>query len=185
MSSKDKTESWVPAWDGSSRVWRRYCREVAWDVGSTKRSQRRYIANKLISRLTGSARLLAMSWSQREFDCDECVLLFLRKLSASPLVRRSLPNAAATMNEYFNFKRRPGESISSFLVREGLGFEEFQEALLQLKEERDGVVPASRDFDLPDLSPSGGNRSSQGDQMACCGWQRAAPRRSLLLWVVI
>ena len=116
-----------------------------------------------------------MSWSQREFDCDEGVLLFLRRLAASPLVRRSLPNAAATMNEYFNFKRRAGESISSFLVREGLGFEEFQEALLQLKEERDGVDPASRDFDLPDLSPSAGSRSSQGDQMAWRGWQRAAP----------
>ena len=51
------------------------------------------------------------------------------------------------MNEYFSFRRRPGESISAFLVRESLGFEEFQEALLQLKEERDGVDPAARDFD--------------------------------------
>lgn len=63
----------------------------------------------------------------------------------------------------------------SWFVRDYKGFEEFQEALLQLKEERDGVDPASRDFDLPDLSPSGGSRSSQGDQMAWRGWQRAAP----------
>ena len=63
----------IPSWDGSNRAWRRYCKEVGWLVGATKSSQRRYIASKLISRLTGSARLLAMSWSQREFDGEQGV----------------------------------------------------------------------------------------------------------------
>ena len=57
------------------------------------------------------------------------------------------------MAEYFNFKRKPQEAIGTFLVRETLGFEEFSEALIQLKEERDGVDPAKRVFDLPDISP--------------------------------
>ena len=94
-----------------------------------------------------------MSWSQRDFEGERGVALFLQRFASSPLVRRSLPNAAAIMSEYFGFKRRPQESISTFLVRETLGFEEFQEALLQLKEERDGLDPASRAFDLPDISP--------------------------------
>ncbi|CAL1129948.1 unnamed protein product, partial [Cladocopium goreaui] len=48
--------------------------------------------------------------------------------------------------------RRPNEPIAQFLVREALGFEEFQEALLQLKEERDGLDPSQRQFDLPEIT---------------------------------
>jgi len=95
-----------------------------------------------------------MSWSQREFDGEQGVTLLLRRLASSPLVRRSLPNAAAIMNEYFGFRKRPNETIGQFLVRETLGFEEFQEALLQLKDERDGIDPAERIFDLPELTGS-------------------------------
>ena len=152
MQAREKPESYVPSWDGNSRSWRRYVKEISWYIGSTKAEQRRYIASKLISRLTGSARLLAMSWTQQEFEGEHGVLLLLRRFASSPLVRRSLPNAAAIMGEYFNFKRRPGEAIAQFLVRETLGFEEFQEALLQLKAERDGVDPAAREFGLPSLT---------------------------------
>ena len=56
------------------------------------------------------------------------------------------------MSEYFSFRRRPNEPIAQFLVREALGFEEFQEALLQLKEERDGLDPSQRQFDLPEIT---------------------------------
>ena len=153
MSVRDRSDASIPSWDGSSRSWRRYVKEIGWYIGSTKANQRKYIASKLIGRLQGSARLLAMSWSQRDFDDEQGVLRLLRRFAASPLVRRSLPNAAAIMSEYFQFRRRPQEPISQFLVRETLGFEEFHEALLQLKEEKDGVDPAVRDFDLPDMSP--------------------------------
>jgi hypothetical protein len=146
MNSKERDSS-VPTWDGSSRTWRRYVKEIGWFVGSTKSSQRKYVANKLISKLTGSARLLATSWSLRDFEGERGVSLLLQRFT--PLVRRSLPNAAAIMAEYFNFKRKPQEAIGTFLVRETLGFEEFSEALIQLKEELDGVDPAKRVFDLP------------------------------------
>ena len=69
------------------------------------------------------------------------MLVLLRKLAQSPLVRRSLPNAAAIITQYFQFKRMPGEPIiANFLVRETLGFEEFQEALLRLREELHGLT---------------------------------------------
>ena len=42
------------------------------------------------------------------------VSLLLQRLASSPLVRRSLPNAAAIMSEYFNFRRRPQEHIGTF-----------------------------------------------------------------------
>ena len=151
MSERERQD--VPSWDGSSKSWRRYVKEVGWYLSATKAGQRRYVAAKLISRLTGAARLLSMSWHQRDFEGEEGVMVMLRRFSSSPLVRRSLPNAAATMSEYFMFRRRPGEPIAQFLVRETLGFEEFQEALLQLKEEHDGISPAQRLFDLPEITP--------------------------------
>ena len=86
-----------------------------------------------------------MSWPQSEFDHERGVLTYLQRLAK---VRRSLPNAAATMTQYFGFKRMPNESISSFLVRETPSFEEFQEALSRLREERTGLDPADQDFGL-------------------------------------
>ena len=121
-------------------------------MSGTKANQRQYAAAKLITRLTGAARLLSMSWHNRDFMGEQGVSKMLRCFASSPLVRRSLPNAASTMSEYFSFRRRPNEPISQFLVREALGFEEFQEALLQLKEERDGLDPSQRQFDLPEIT---------------------------------
>ena len=95
-----------------------------------------------------------MSWNQAEFDCDKGVLIYLRKLASSPLVRRSLPNAAAIMSQYFQFRRGWQESIASFLVRETLGFEEFVVALYLLRDEKQGVDPTKRDFGLPDVDNS-------------------------------
>lgn len=78
--------SMAPAWDGQARSWRRYVREVCWFVQSTKVNQRRHLATRLIARLTGSARLLAMSWQHSEFDSDRGVIVYLQKLAKSPLV---------------------------------------------------------------------------------------------------
>ena len=131
-------DSAVPTCDGQTKGWRRYCREVSWYVQATKVNQRRHIATRLIARLTSSVRLLAMSWPQSEFDHERGVITFLEKVGKSPLVRRSLPNAAATMTQYFAFWKYPNEPISSFLVRETLSYQGFQEALVRLREERWG-----------------------------------------------
>ena len=123
-------------------------KEVAWCAQSTPAHKRRYLAAKLIGRLRGPARLLAMSWSRADFDHADGVLQLLQRLAASPLVRKSLPNAAAIMQQSFSFKRNPGEGIGNFLVRETLGYEEFVEALLRLHEESSGVDQSRKDFGL-------------------------------------
>ena len=139
----------IPTWDGQAKGWRRYTKEVAWYVSSTPVNKRRYVASKLISQLQGTARLLAMSWNRSEFDSNGGTLVLLRKLAASPLVRQTLPNTAAILQQYLSFKRRPGESMANFLVRETLGYEEFAEALQRLWEERNGVDPSEMNFGLP------------------------------------
>ena len=161
----------IPAWDGHPKGWRRYAREVAWYVQGTKHTQRRYLATRLIGRLTGSARLLAMSWPQGEFDNDLGVLIYLRKLAQSPLVRRSLPNAAAIMSQYFQFRRQPGEAITTFLVRETLGFEEFNEALVRLREERQGLTMDKQLFGLETLLKKE-EESSERDRWSEDSWSR-------------
>ena len=114
-------EGHIPAWDGRAQTWRRYTKEVVWYVRSTPIHKRQYCATRLLSRLTGPARLLAMSWVDLNLDHPDGVRELLQRLAASPLVRQSLPNAAAICQQYFQFHRKPSESIQSFLVREALG----------------------------------------------------------------
>ena len=146
-------EQHIPAWDGSSRTWRRYTREVCWYVRSTPVEKRRYCATKLVGRLRGPARLLAMSWTTMEFDHINGTRDLLQRLAASPLVRQTLPNAAATCQQYFNFRRDHGEAMNTFLVREALGYSEFVEALLLLYEDKKGVKQHEKTFDLPEEQP--------------------------------
>ena len=138
----------IPTWDGNPKQWRRYVKEVAWHVQGTKPSERPYLASQFRSELTGSARLLAMSWPDRDFEGPDSVLQFLRRLAKSPLARRPLPNANATFNQYFNFRRFPGESVSSFLVREILAYEEFLEAILMLKDHKYSVDTEKNNFGM-------------------------------------
>ena len=127
-------EHHVPSWDGQAKAWRRYTREVVWYVRATPMEKRIYCASKLMSRLRGPARLLAMSWTDADFDKKAGTKEYLRRLATSPLVRQSLPNAAAICQQYFNFKRTPGEPMWSFLVREALGSSDSVEAIIRLYE---------------------------------------------------
>ena len=151
--SSEKDQQSIPSWDGSARSWRRYTREVCWYVRGTAVEKRRYLATKLVGRLKGPARLLAMSWTTMEFDHTHGVRDLLQRLAASPLVRQTLPNAAAICQQYFNFKRDFNEPMNNFLVREALGYAEFVEALLLLYEDKNGVKQHEKSFDLPEEEP--------------------------------
>ncbi|OLQ13328.1 hypothetical protein AK812_SmicGene2724 [Symbiodinium microadriaticum] len=83
------------------------------------------------------------------FDSENGTKVLLQRLAASPLVRRTLPNAAAICQQYFSFRRNPSESIGNFLVRETLVHEEFVEAIIRLHEEKVGISQEARDFGLP------------------------------------
>ena len=153
VMADSKESGAVPTWDGQARGWRRYTREVAWFVQSTPTHKRRYCASRLMGKLSGPARLLAMSWPQVTFDAEDGTKRLLQRLAASPLVRRTLPNAAAICQQYFAFRRQAQESIGNFLVRETLVHEEFVEAIIRLHEEKLGVTQESRDFGLPAVRP--------------------------------
>ena len=48
----------IPAWDGNARGWRRYSREVMWYVLGTKKSNRAFLAPRLIAKLTGAGKVV-------------------------------------------------------------------------------------------------------------------------------
>ena len=78
-----------------------------------------------------------MSWTAVEFDHTNGVKDLLERLASSPLVRQTLPNAAAICQEHFcqqhfSFRRDAGEEMNNFLVREALGYSEFVEASVGL-----------------------------------------------------
>ena len=116
--------------------------------------KRRYCATKLVGKLRGPARLLATSWTTMEFDHVNGAREFLQRLAASPLVRQTLPNAAAICQQYFGFRRDAGEAMNSFLVREALGYSEFVETLLLLHEDKLGIKQHEKTFDLPEEQPA-------------------------------
>eukprot|EP00439_Symbiodinium_sp_Y106_P064474 s3708_g10.t1 len=93
-----------------------------------------------------------MSWSTLVLDSKDGVRVLLTRLAGSPLVRKSLPNAAAICQQYFSFRRNTAESIGNFLVRETLVHEEFVEAIIRLHEQKEGVSQDQRDFGLPPAS---------------------------------
>ena len=164
MASERDQQS-VPSWDGTAHTWRRYTREVCWYVRGTAVEKRRYCATKLVGKLQGPARLLAMSWTTMDFDHLNGVRDLLQRLAESPLVRRTLPNAAAICQQYFHFKKDPAESMSKFLVREALGYAEFIEALLMLYEDKRGIRQHEKTFDLPEEMP-------RDDQYWRRGWRQ-------------
>ena len=125
---------------------------------ATKKEARKFIAPKLVTRLTGPARLLAMGWNQQDLQGKGGLQIYMAKLSESPLVRRKLPNTAAVMQQYFSFKRHGHEAIANFLVREALHFEEFVEALHLLKDEKDGKA---EEIFLPEETSSEEETGSQ------------------------
>eukprot|EP00435_Cladocopium_sp_Y103_P045951 s2000_g13.t1 len=63
------------------------------------------------------------------------------------------------MNQYFQYKRFPNESIANYLVRESLYFEEFNESLIALKEEQEGGFSQ----DLFDFSDSSSSEDAEDD----------------------
>ena len=139
----------IPTWDGQPKQWRRYVKQLCWYVQGTKPQDRPYLATLFCAELTGSARLLAMSWRDRVSEGKDGVLVFIRMMAKSPLERRSMRNANATFNQYFSFTRFQGETIASFLIREILAYEEFLEAIMTLKEQKDGVSADTKTFGLP------------------------------------
>lgn len=143
----DRVQGHVPSWDGQARTWRRYTKEVAWFVSSTPVKKRRYVASLLISRLTGSARLLAMSWSRAEFDTPEGT----ETVSQLSIGSKDIAKYCGHYATIPVISEEAWRKHVNLPCQGNLGYEEFAEALIRLWEEQAGVDPAERNFGLPEV----------------------------------
>eukprot|EP00435_Cladocopium_sp_Y103_P022172 s5992_g5.t1 len=153
----------VPSWGGQAKGWRRYVKEVQLYMLGTKPSLRPYLASKLITKLSGPARLLAMTWQLQEFNGPDGVRVQESFERFSGEHAFSNGYAASIMAQYFAFKRYRGEAISNFLIREALHYEEFRECLIRLKEEKSGVDPARDGFGLPTVDEESASEAPDSD----------------------
>lgn len=93
----------LPSWDGSARSWRRYTREVCWFVRGTAVEKRRYCATKLVFKLRGPARLLAMSWTTAGFDHTNRTHDFLQRLGCIAPCEADLAQRGRYLPAIFRF----------------------------------------------------------------------------------
>ena len=106
-------------------------------MNGTKADERSLVVSRLLPGLQGPAREVVVKWDAAEFQVANGCEIFLDKLARSPLVRRAIPDANAMLDKYLGeLKRRGGESMAAFLVREDTVHENFVEALERLVEQR-------------------------------------------------
>ena len=84
----------------------------------------------------------------------------LKRLESSPLVRKKIPNSAATMTQYLGYRLHNGENINAYLVHESLFYEEFVESLMELKGAQADIM---KDLETIDETSESKSESAGGD----------------------
>ena len=140
--------TFVPAWDGNPAFWKRYKDEIRiWLLAERTDTVSYSLAARMIQRLTGAARRVALSMPDEELKPDAgykdgdkevpadhaaAVKRLLAKLEATLTPEQSV-RRGATMQEFFStrkFYRIFGERVTEFSVR-------FDEGINALKD--DGI----------------------------------------------
>ena len=172
----------VPEWNGAPAGWQRYKREVQWFTRGTKRDERQYVVSRLLPGLAGTARETVLRWPAQDFEREGGAEDFLKRLSETPMVRRPLPDANVALDRYLgDLRRRPGETIASFLARESSVHEEFHEALDRLVQEQRQQRQQQRGRQST-LDPGGAEAATAGEDERQIfldilrGWRAVAER---------
>ena len=109
----------VPSWDGSPQHWTQYCIDFDWFVAGKPRDKRPYIVGRLVQALpAGLVKTLVQSWRASAFETPTGHEKYIEKLSASPLMKRPLPQAQVQMGKFYAYQRRNGQSMGDYLIGE-------------------------------------------------------------------
>ena len=99
-----------------------------------------FCAHRLVSRLQGPSRLLAMAWPDAAFDnADGVTRMFSVDLPRVPLFVRTCPMLRLFVSSTSPSRRTWPNLRRAILVRESLSFAEFGEAITRLHEEKMGI----------------------------------------------
>ena len=139
----------VPSWDGDPSNWSNYVSEVKWYVSGLRWQDRSLAASRLVAKLLKSSNLSLQQWardrSPEGYEHAAGCTKLLEDLAASPLGRQPIPDAAGKIKYYYTkLKRRKGETVGQFLVRESTAYDDLTKALDRLAGEMNRTSEETR-----------------------------------------
>ena len=145
--------SWglVPTWDGRPETFSHFLHEIKWSVSSSRKEDRALLGAKIIRKAlqTGNPTLVQLLYKldPSDFSTEKDLQKLIKFLEESPLNRQALPDAGNKIGGYYRrLRKRPGETVPAFLIREDRVHDEMHRALQRLLREKE------LDFDTYDVT---------------------------------
>ena len=135
----------VPVWNGDILTLRDYETAALWFRAGLKPGEQERAVARLWANLQGPVKEVVRMCKPQDFDEDaRGVQRLLRILRDSPLASMPVPDAHKKIQAYDQIRRRPGEVIGDFFVREHRAFHEMTEALRRVRNSRSEKSGARR-----------------------------------------
>ena len=113
----------VPVWNGDILT-RDYETSALWFRAGLKPGEQERAVARLLANLQGPAKEVVRMCNPQDFENARGVERLLRILRESPLVSMPGPDAYKKTQAYDQSRRRPGEVIGDYIVREQRAFRE-------------------------------------------------------------
>ena len=132
----------VPVWNGDILTLRHYETAALWFRAGLKPGEQERAVARLWANLQGPAKEVVRMCKPQDFEDGRGVERLLRIMRESPLASMPVPDAYKKIQAYDQIRRRPGEVIGDYIVREQRAFREMTEALRRVwnsRNEKSGV----------------------------------------------
>ena len=126
----------VPVWNGDILTLRDYETAALWFRAGLKPGEQERAVARLWANLQGPAKEVVRMCKPQDFEDARGVERLLRILRESPLASMPVPDAYKKIQAYDQIRRRPGEVIGDYIVREQRAFREMTEALRRVRNSR-------------------------------------------------
>ena len=158
----------VPVWNGDILTLRDYETAALWFRAGLKPGEQERAVARLWANLQGPAKEVVRMCKPQDFEDARGVERLLRILRESPLASMPVPDAYKKIQAYDQIRRRTGEVIGDFFVREQRAFREMTEALRRVRNSRSEKSGARRhDHRATSVSKLTQLRSAWDDQDLC------------------
>ena len=126
----------VPVWNGDILTLRDYETAALWFRAGLKPGEQERAVARLRANLQGPAKEVVRMCKPQDFEDARGVERLPRILRESPLASMPVPDAYKKIQTYDQIRRRPGEVIGDYVVREQRAFREMTEALRRVRNSR-------------------------------------------------
>ena len=134
----------VPVWDGDFLTLRDYESAALWFRAGLKPGEEEHVVARLWANMQGPANEVVRTCKPPDFEDAQAVEELRSILRDSPLAPMPVPDAYNKIQAYDQIRRRPGEVIGDYIVREQRAFREMTEALRRVRNSRAEKTGARR-----------------------------------------